>query len=204
MTRRRANLWSFVKKPGAEDKEIPSTTTEPVPWQSVLSPDKIDDDDWIKNLKTIHKTVGEGTGFNLTLFPGCSHRCRYGWCKQQWYKSVDERATTTTIPNISHDIELLQRHHYRVPILIPNVGDPYDLARDDNSFTRSVLKLFRQYDQPFRILTKGGMKAAADFDLYGPNDCFGSTLTCDNDLDSRQNELGAALPGDRIAAIRHL
>jgi hypothetical protein len=46
------------------------------------------------------------------------------------------------------------------------------------------------------------MLAAADFDLYGPNDCFGSTLTYDNDKDSRQNEPNAALPGDGIDALK--
>ena len=52
------------------------------------------------------------------------------------------------------------------------------------------------------ILTKGGMKAEDDFDLYGPNDWFGVTLTCDNDADSLKNEPGAALCSDRIAALK--
>jgi len=99
------------------------------------------------------------------------------------------------------------------------VGDPYDVGRRDSdktsglmkyvgsndhndSHTRSVLKTFRAYDHPFLILTKGGMLAAKDYDLYGPNDEFGVTLTFDNDVDSLQWEPGAALPADRIAALK--
>jgi hypothetical protein len=46
------------------------------------------------------------------------------------------------------------------------------------------------------------MLAAKDFDLYGPNDKFGATLTFDNDIHSKQYEPGAELPGDRIAALK--
>jgi DNA repair photolyase len=99
------------------------------------------------------------------------------------------------------------------------VGDPYDMGRrgsdkpsglmkyssgndPSDSHTRSVLKTFRAYDHPFLILTKGGMLAAKDFDLYGPNDAFGVTLTFDNDADSRHWEPGAALPADHIASLK--
>jgi DNA repair photolyase len=73
---------------------------------------------------------------------------------------------------------------------IPSVSD---------SYTRSVLKTFRAFDYPFQILTKGGMLAAKDFDLYTPQGKFGVTLTFDNDVDSKYWEPGAALPEDRIA-----
>ena len=62
--------------------------------------------------------------------------------------------------------------------------------------------MFRTFNHPFAILTKGGTKAAKDFDLYGPNDQFGVSLTFDNDVDSKQNEPGAALPADRVEALK--
>jgi DNA repair photolyase len=72
----------------------------------------------------------------------------------------------------------------------------------NDSYLRTVLKLFRQHDQPFQVLTKGGAKAIKDFDLYSLNDKFGVTLTFDNDADSNKWEPGAALPADRIAALK--
>lgn len=38
--------------------------------------------------------------------------------------------------------------------------------------------------------------------MYGPHDYFGCTLTCDNAEDSSKNEPGAALPQDRIDALK--
>jgi DNA repair photolyase len=73
---------------------------------------------------------------------------------------------------------------------------------ETDSYVRNVLKTFREYDHPFMILTKGGMLAAKDFDLYGPNDWFGVTLTFDNDADSQKNEPRAALWSDRIRALK--
>jgi hypothetical protein len=46
------------------------------------------------------------------------------------------------------------------------------------------------------------MLAAKDYDLYGPNDAFGVTLTFDNDADSLHWEPGAALLADRIASLK--
>ena len=46
------------------------------------------------------------------------------------------------------------------------------------------------------------MLAVKDFDLYTPKDKFGVTLTFDNDVDSKKWEPGAALPKDRIAALK--
>ena len=44
--------------------------------------------------------------------------------------------------------------------------------------------------------------AISDFDLYGPDDRFGASLTFDNEIDSKTWEPGAALPADRIEALR--
>jgi len=46
-------------------------------------------------------------------------------------------------------------------------------------------------------------KAVTDFDLYGHDgDRFGVTLTCDNPDDSKRFERYAALPDDRMAALK--
>lgn len=138
------------------------------------------------------------------------------------YVHLISRQKKADLTKIVLDIKILKENHYRIPVIISNQGDPYDPGRldtgrpkkkglglyvdggelkEDTSFTRSVLNLFRMYDQPFRILTKG-MLEAADFDLYGKNDWFSCSLTCDNDVDSRYHEPGAALPESRIEALK--
>jgi hypothetical protein len=124
--------------------------------------------------------------------------------------------------DIEHDLRILQARKNKMPVLLSLICDPYDVERRDgakpkpkglmkwlpeesssegNSYLRLILEIFRDYDQPFQILTKGGKLAATDFDLYRSNDSFGVTLTFDNDADSKKWEPGAALPGDRIAAL---
>ena len=163
-------------------------------------------------MKAIHRGSSE---LLLTLYGGCSHGCWYCWnrhsLKDKHDKLYDEIKNEATIENIEHDLIFLKKTQNKKPVVISNKGDPYDLGRrpkglfqhiDEDSYVRKVLKIFRKYDHPFMILTKGGTKAVEDFDLYGPKDWFGVTLTCDNDIDSLKNEPRAALWADRIAAIK--
>ena len=140
----------------------------------------------------------------LNLYTGCSHNCNYCYNKREGRPqgSYDQPAKMAILKNIQHDLLALEGDHDRRPVHISLIGDPYDMGRADKNYTRSVLMAFRSYDHPFQILTKGGMLAAKDFDLYGPEDSFGVTLTFDNDADSRRHEPGAALPADRIAALK--
>ena len=181
----------------------------------------------LKKMKMIYDREGEYADLGLNLYPSCSHDCRYCYSKRadRYQGPYDKPAVGATLKNIEHDLQILQSNHDRRPVHISFVGDPYDLGRKDfdkpkgligyfseddrkanpnanDSYVRSVLKTFRAYDQPFQILTKGGMLAAKDFELYSSNDKFGVTLTFDNDADSRRWEPGAALSGDRIAALQ--
>ena len=140
----------------------------------------------------------------LNPYTGCSHNCSYCYNKREGRPQgpYHQPAKKASLNNIQNDLLLLERNHDKRPVHISVMGDPYDMGRANNSYTRSVLMAFRAYDHPFQILTKGGMLAAKDFDLYGPNDSFGVTLTFDNDADSKRFEPGAALPADRIEALK--
>jgi hypothetical protein len=76
------------------------------------------------------------------------------------------------------------------------VGDLYDPALPAD-IPRSCLQACVDARIPFQILTKSGIRAAKDFDLYRSDDLFGATLTgCD------EWEPGAAPTEDRIAALQ--
>ena len=174
------------------------------------------------NLKAIYdRPTGQYSNLRLNLYSGCSHGCLY--CYNKWENRFqgpyDQPTKKASLANIQHDLLMLRGARDMRPVLMSVVGDPYDMGRKDNdkpsglmkyvgsndhsdSHTRCVLMLLRSYDHPFLILTKGGMLAAKDFDLYGPNDAFGVTLTFDNDADSLHWEPGAALPADRIASLK--
>ena len=174
-------------------------------------------------LKAIYERPrGEYAELGLNLYAGCSHNCVYCYNKREDRPQglpYDQPTKKASLQNIQSDLMILQSARDKRHVHISFVGDPYDMGRRDNdkpkglaqfldddcssdSYTRSVIKTFRANDHPFIILTKGGMLAAKDFDLYGPNDWFGVTLTFDNDTDSKKWEPGAALPADRIAALK--
>jgi DNA repair photolyase len=153
-------------------------------------------------LEAIYRPKGEALEYalhGLNLYGGCSHGCIYCYNRFRFHRSCNSLLKKATLENIEANLKLMRD---REPVHLCFVGDPYDMGRQDNSYTRKVLELFRKYDHPFQVLTKGGLKAARDFDLYGPDDRFGVTLTFINPNDSRLWEPGAALPSDRIAALK--
>jgi DNA repair photolyase len=79
-----------------------------------------------------------------------------------------------------------------------------DLYQTSNrSLTRPSLQTVQDYGMGICVLTKGGTRALEDIDLYRPaRDCFASTLTSLDDAFSRRWERNAALPGDRIEALK--
>jgi DNA repair photolyase len=155
-------------------------------------------------LKAIYWVTGkpEYAKLGLNCYTGCSHNCGYCYNAFRFHGSWIQPRPAASLNNIQHDLIELHEANDKTPVHLSFVGDPYDMGRTDNSFMHSVLKLFRLYDHPFIVLTKGGMLATKDFDLYGPNDSFGVTLTLDNDVDSKKYEPGAAFPTDRIEALK--
>lgn len=153
----------------------------------------------------IHRPKGaalEYASLGLNIYDGCSHRCLYCYNNDRFNGSYNDPRIQATLYNIEADLRQLAFDNNRERVHLSFVGDAYDLGRQDCGYTRRVLELFKKYHHPFQILTKGGSRAFLDFDLYGKEDRFGVTLTFDNDNDSRKWEPGAALPDDRIEALR--
>lgn len=154
---------------------------------------------------TIYRPGGaalEYAPLGLNIYDGCSHRCSYCYNKSRFNDSYNDPKINATLYNIEADLRQLAFDNNRDRVHLSFVGDPYDRGRRDCGYTRRVLELFKKYHHPFQILTKGGSRAFLDFDLYSKEDRFGVTLTFDNESDSRKWEPGAALPDDRIDALR--
>ena len=153
--------------------------------------------------KAIYVSKGaalEYADYSLNLHNGCSHDCQYCYEKSKFIGTCETRVKKSSLENIEADLMRWQGERKQVHLTFR--GDPYDLGRQDNSDVRAVLELFKKYNHPFQVLTKGGTKAVQDFDLYGEGCRFGCTLTFMDENDSRHWEPGAALPADRIAALK--
>ncbi len=161
-------------------------------------------------MKVIYRPSGRALEYSLlALNPWgrsfCSHACSYCYCpgmfritRQQW-EAVPFKPRKNILEWIRQDAQELSGTDERV--LCCFAGDLYSPEAAKTGISRRILERFRESDVPFHVLTKGGMRAAPDFDLYGPNDAFATTLTFIDPKDSEREEPGAALPDDRFRAI---
>jgi len=139
----------------------------------------------------------------LNHYIGCTHGCFY--CYVPTMPLFKERDFTN--PDVRPDI--INRIEKEAPryagtnerVLLCFTCDPYQPIDKKEKVTRSVIRVLRKYNIPFQILTKGGLRAKRDFDLYGARDAFATTLTFIKEDDSKKHEPNAATPGNRIKAL---
>jgi len=138
----------------------------------------------------------------INHYAGCSHGCKY--C---YVPACTHNSRFFEYQSVRKDV--LYRIRQQAPkfagtderVLLCFSTDPYQPLDRKKHITREVIKILREFDIPFQVLTKGGMRAARDFDLYGTCDAFATTLTLLDNYQSRVWEPMTALPADRIAAI---
>lgn len=160
-------------------------------------------------LKIIYETRGkakEYAPYGLTIYKGCDFGCTY--CSVPLTKKVDRElfksdvsvAKEDFLSKVEKDCKKLKGTDREV--LISFTSDPYNDLNEYTRLTRDVLKLFRTYSIPFTVLTKGGLRAVRDFDLYTEKDSFATTLTFLDEVLSKKWEPNAPIPKDRIESLR--
>ena len=159
--------------------------------------------------KTIYAPVGQaGEYAPLATNPyrGCGHGCAY--CYVPGVLRMDRRefdAGATPRPgyldSLLKDARAYMAAGSREQVMLSFTTDPYHPG--DTSTTRQTLEILRGHGLGFCTLTKGGTRALRDVDLFRPDrDAFASTMTSLDADFSRKWERGAALPADRLAALR--
>jgi DNA repair photolyase len=133
--------------------------------------------------KIIYEPSGRAKEYGdlaLNIYTGCSFGCEYCFAplvlkkdRETFHKDI--KARENLLEKVEKDCQsgLIDR-----PVHLCFTCDPYQDIDIKLQLTREVLKLFKKYNINFQMLTKGGMRATRDFDLYKPGDSFGSTLTC--------------------------
>jgi DNA repair photolyase len=159
-------------------------------------------------LKVIYEPAGRAREYSalaVNLYSGCNHGCKYCYApdcmrrdRQEFYNK--QSARVDILKKIQQDCKVLSGIKERV--LLCFTCDPYQKLDDTEQLTRETLKLFRQYQIPFQILTKAGSRAERDFDLYSKTDAFAATLTFMDEEKSLYYEPEAALPAERIETIK--
>jgi DNA repair photolyase len=162
-------------------------------------------------LRVIYEPRGRAREYSqlaVNLYSGCAMGCDYCYVpsilrkdKVDFHKSSEYRKDILT--KLEKDLQDLQKAGLsKKLVMFSFTSDVYQLNEDFNTLTREALKLFNKYNQSFHILTKGGLKAVRDFDLYKKTDWFASSLTFFDKEKSLEIEPLADIPKARIEALK--
>lgn len=150
--------------------------------------------------------AGEYAPLATNPYRGCGHKCRYCYVPavlRMDRKEFDAGAVPRTdfLKNLTKDAKKYQSAGIHEQVMLSFTTDPYHPT--DTTLTRQTLEVLENHGLGICTLTKGGTRALRDIDLFRPaRDAFASTLTSLDDEFSQKWEAGAALPGDRLAALR--
>lgn len=150
--------------------------------------------------------AGEYAPLAANPYRGCGHKCSYCYVpkvlrmtRPEFDAGADPRPDF--LAKLEKDAAKYRDAGITTQVMLSFTTDPYHPG--DNSLTRDVLRTLAAYGMGFCTLTKGGRRGLRDMDLFRPDrDAFASTLTSLDDAFSLKWERGAALPGDRIAALK--
>lgn len=140
-----------------------------------------------------------------TYSGGCDHGCKYCYCsgimRGAWGLQAKPR-------DMSASMLQQEAKAARKQILLSFISDPYCGAEQRHRKTRAALKVLCAARCSVAILSKGGSRCLDDLDAFkawpDARVKVGATLTFYSPDLSRQWEPGAALPADRVDALRQL
>lgn len=143
------------------------------------------------------------------LYKGCSHACIYCYAPGATFTARETfsshsyiRPRPLILQDLAKDAEKMAGDHRS--ILLSFTSDAYQPAEKDFQVTRKALGIMALYGLRPQILTKGGPWAInRDMDLLRKsNAIWAASLTSDQTKESLEWEPGAALPDERIAALK--
>ena len=154
----------------------------------------------------IYRPTGRAEEYSflaINHYRGCGHGCTYCYVPDVTRNKdffIEQSVRNDVLSQLRKEAPKFAGTDERV--LLCFSCDPYQPLDAQTRTTREVIKILREFDIPFQVLTKGGTWAVRDFKLYGGYDAFGTTLTFLDEKQSKLHEPHAALPGDRIDAIK--
>lgn len=144
----------------------------------------------------------------LNYFVGCNGKCLYCYVPDTMGRYRPSYQHSQVVNPNQADLKRIEKSAKKhqgcdKQILLSFTGDPY--CSVENGETRIILEILNHYNHKVAILTKNPDKALRDLDViqkFGDRIKIGSTLTFDNDVDSKKWEAGTSLPQVRIDALK--
>lgn len=149
--------------------------------------------------------AGEYGELALNIYKGCSHGCKYCYVPAILYQSPEQfhsNPQPRALDQKALDKELDGCRGKSVFLCFS--CDPYQPIDTEAKVTREIIQRLRLFGISPNILTKGGARSTRDFDLLDqdPKSRYGATLTFLNPEDSVKWEPEAALPQERMDALK--
>lgn len=139
----------------------------------------------------------------VNLYRGCNHGCTYCYAPSVLRLSRQDFAKSQPRKDILKSIEKEAPGYKDKEILLCFTCDPYQGFENGKSVTREAIEILLNNKLHVNILTKAGLKSTKDFDLLSRNGSkYGTTLTFTSEKDSLEYEPQAALPAERIEALK--
>lgn len=143
----------------------------------------------------------------VSLYRGCSHRCKYCFVPASLRITPEEFACNpqpraNALERLEADLRMLSGAGDTREVLMSFTTDPYQPIDQKLRLTRAALKLFFAQGINVTTLTKAGTVSLRDLDLMAdhPDLCrYGTTLTL---IDSSYWEPFAATTRDRLHALK--
>jgi hypothetical protein len=141
------------------------------------------------------------------VYHGCEHGCRYCFGpnvlrqeKTTFHEQAGERPNF--LVQLKKDAARLRDQGVKGQVHLCFTTDPYQPMDVKLGITRSTIEVLHANGFSVAILTKGGSRSLKDIDLFGPTDAMAATITYARDEDSLREEPNAALPQDRLDALK--
>lgn len=147
--------------------------------------------------------------YTLNPYRGCAHGCVYCDARANQYglaESFEERIFIK-----ENALEVLERQLPRLQrgvVASGGVCDSYQPIEKERSLTREIVEVLHRYRFPVEVLTKSDL-VLRDLDLYEEVArqswaCVFFTITTFDEQTAERFEPGAATPGRRLEALRHV
>lgn len=150
--------------------------------------------------------AGEYAPLATNPYRGCGHKCAYCYVPAVIHMPRPD-FDAGAVPRAGFALRLLdeatkyQAAGITEQVMLSFTTDPYHPT--DTTLTRHTLEVLAERGMAFCTLTKGGTRALRDLPMFRcDRDAFASTLTTLDDAFSLKWERAAALPGDRLAALK--
>lgn len=142
------------------------------------------------------------------IYRGCNHGCTY--CFAPGALHITKEEFSQPAPRSEQFIallekELVQRDKKGIKpsnVLLCFTCDPYQRLDTSLRLTRRTISLLHRWGYTVTVLTKAGVLAERDMDLFGPGDAFATSLTLIDVDETLKWEPYAATYESRFGAIR--